>query len=149
MSVQLTPKSTRGVNIPKLPGFVWKLFTLLTNRRIRNLGGKLLELTTVGNKTGQERTVSLRYFPDGKDKWLIVASFGGATKHPAWYVNLAKNPDKVWINVDNEKIRVRGESLHCAEREKWCKTIVSAAPGYGEYQVKTDREIPIVRLTRA
>lgn len=147
MSVQLTPKGTRGLNMPKLPPAVWKFFTLLTNLRMKLVGGKTLELTTVGNKTGQERSVTLRYFPDGTN-WIIVASFGGSTKHPAWYVNLAKNPTKVWVTVNGQKIPVRAESLHGAEREEWWKQIIAAAPGYAGYQVKTDREIPVIRLTR-
>lgn len=149
MSVQLTPKGTRGVRMPKLPQPAWEFIHMLMNLRMKLRGANLLHLTTVGSKTGQERTVPLRWFPDGQDGWLIVASMGGAAKHPAWYINLAKTPDKVWIQVGNEKIKVRGESLHGEERAKLWEKIVAAAPGYGEYQTKTDREIPVVRLTRS
>jgi len=148
MSVQLTPKGTRGLNVPKLPRSVWKIMQAFTSRRIQKQGGKLLDLTTIGSKTGEERTVPLRYFDEGPNQWLIVASFGGATKHPSWYVNMAKNPDKVWIQIGKEKIKVRGESLHGAEREKVWEKVVAAAPSYAEYQTKTDREIPVIRLTR-
>ena len=60
---------------------------------------------------------------------------------------MARNPDKVWITLDGHKIPVKPESLKGAEREAACKQIVTEAPNYGEYQIKTDCEIPVVRLT--
>jgi deazaflavin-dependent oxidoreductase (nitroreductase family) len=106
----------------------------------------LLDLTTRGAKSGQLRTVPLRYFPDGPDAWLIVASLGGAAQHPAWYFNLAKNPDAVWITLKGRKVRVTPESLKGADRTAAWQRIVSEAPGYGAYQEQTDREIPVIRL---
>jgi deazaflavin-dependent oxidoreductase (nitroreductase family) len=148
MSVQLTPQGTRGLNFPKVPAPLMKIFQFFISLGTKIRGGKILDLITIGSKTGQERTIPLRYFNDGPDRWLIIASFGGSTKHPAWYVNLSKNPNKIWIVIDDKKIPVRAESLHGAEREKYWSQIVAAAPGYGEYQIKTDREIPVIRLTR-
>ena len=79
----------------------------------------------------------------------MVASFGGTPKHPAWYVNMARNPDRIRVTLDGRTIRVRAESLAGAERAEAWNAIVAAAPGYAPYQSQTDREIPIVRLTPA
>lgn len=149
MTVQLTPRGTRGAANRKLPSFAWRIVRVFMTLGNLLIGGKILELTTVGNKTGTERTVPLRYFPEGTDRWLLVASFAGAAKHPAWYVNRSKNPDKIWIKLGGEKFKVRGASLHGAERAKLWKDIVTVAPVYGGYETKTDREIPVVRLSRA
>ena len=104
-------------------------------------------LTTIGARTGQERTHVLGGFQDGDDAWLIVASKGGAPTHPAWFINLAKNPDKVWAQVGNRKFKVKVESLQGSEREQAYGRVVAVAKQYGGYLKKTDREIPVVRVT--
>src|SRR5439155_19494173 len=71
-----------------------------------------------------------------------------AATHPSWYVNLARRPDGVAIEVDGRRFAVNAQSLHGAERERAWARIVALAPGYGKYAEQTDREIPIVRLTR-
>jgi len=112
-------------------------------------GRHLLSLITVGAKSGRMHTVPLGWFTDASgeaDVWLVVASYGGSARHPAWYVNMAKNPDKVWVEVDHRKAKVTADSLKGAEREAAWQRIVAAAPNYRAYQSKTDREIPIVRL---
>ena len=112
-------------------------------------GARLLDLTTVGARTGLEHTIPLAWFPagDGGDEaWLIVASWGGARQHPDWYINMARNPDRVWIRIGKRKLHVRPESLKGAEREETFQHIVDVAPGYAAYQKKTDRVIPVVRL---
>ena len=109
----------------------------------------MLLLTTVGAKSGQGRTVPLLWFPDGHDAWLVVASAGGAAKHPAWYLNLATNPNNVSIEVGARRLRVRPELLKGSERERRWQQIVSTAANFGGYQKKTDRELPVIRLTLA
>jgi deazaflavin-dependent oxidoreductase (nitroreductase family) len=133
-----------------------KVFLPLGNWMMRRRGAKLLELTTTGARSGLPRTVTLGWFPDspttnsdGKDSWLVVASNAGAPQHPAWYFNMAKHPDQVWAIIDGRKIHVRPESLKGAEREEAWRRIVAQAPGYGAYETKTDREIPVVRLQAA
>ncbi|TMF44328.1 MAG: nitroreductase family deazaflavin-dependent oxidoreductase [Chloroflexi bacterium] len=59
------------------------------------MGFPIVLLTTIGARTGHERTHVLGGFPDGDDAWLVVASKGGAPTHPAWFINLAKSPDKI------------------------------------------------------
>jgi deazaflavin-dependent oxidoreductase (nitroreductase family) len=89
----------------------------------------------------------LGWFADGNNAWLIVASMGGAAKHPAWYFNLARNPDKVWIEVDKRKLQVQAESLKGAAYDNAWNQIVAETPTYGGYKEKTDRHIPVIRLT--
>lgn len=64
-------------------------------------------------------------------------------------INIAKNPDKIWIEVGNRKLRVTAESLRGEGRLDALARVAAVAPRYGEYQRKTDREIPVIRLTPA
>ena len=105
-------------------------------------------LTTRGAKTGQTRTSPLGGFADGEDAWLVAATIGGSARHPAWFLNMAAHPDDIWLEVGTERFKVRGESLEGTERVEALARIAKVASRYGKYQEKTDREIPIVRLTR-
>jgi deazaflavin-dependent oxidoreductase (nitroreductase family) len=149
MSVEITPRGTRGVTFPKWLGPLMKVFMPVGNSLMRLRGAKLLELTTTGARTGLARTVTLGWFPDEpdiKDAWLVVASNAGAAQHPAWYLNMARNPDQVWISLDGRKVHVQPESLKGEEREAAWNRVVAKSPGYAGYTTKTDREIPVVRL---
>lgn len=153
MTVELTPNGTRGAERPKIPHPVIQVFNWLSVTAFHRFGTRLrvqrapvLLLTTVGAKSGQVRQTMLCWFADGDDAWLIVASAGGSARHPAWYRNLAANPDKIWIEVGKRKLKVRPESLRGDEREAAWQRIVTQSPGYATYQQKTDRVIPIVRL---
>ena len=153
MSFQKTPGGTRGARVPPSNAVTRALnrVAMSWHRRSgdRFQGQDLLYLTTVGAKTGQKRQTAVARFPDGEDAWLVVASFGGSATHPAWYINMAKNPDQVWITLEGRKVRVVPEALKGAERAEVWRRIVREAPGYGEYQEKTDREIPVIRLRAA
>ena len=113
------------------------------------MGFPVLLLSTIGAKSGTERTHVLGGFPDGPDAWLIVASKGGARTHPGWFHNIANNPDKVWVQVGNRKFRAECESLTGTERAEAYARVVKVAPQYGDYPKKTDREIPVLRVTPA
>jgi deazaflavin-dependent oxidoreductase (nitroreductase family) len=113
------------------------------------MGFPIVLLTTVGARTGHEHTTVLGGFADGDNSWVIVASKSGAATHPHWYFNLAKNPEKVWLEVGNRKLRVTPTLLKGKEREEALARIAAIAPHYGEYPKKTDREIPLVRLKAA
>jgi len=106
-----------------------------------------LLLHTVGARSGEPRTTMLAQFPEPDGSTVVVASFGGAARHSAWYVNLAKHTDQVWIERNRKLIRVRPESVTGDERERVWRRIVAIAPGVAEYQRKTDRQWPVVRLT--
>jgi deazaflavin-dependent oxidoreductase (nitroreductase family) len=118
----------------------------LLGDRMRVQGRPLLLLHTTGAKSGQPRKTLVGWFPDGDDAWLVVASAAGSARHPAWYVNMVRNPDKVWIEIGKRKLKVEPESLKGDERAEAWHRIVSLAPGYAAYQEKTDRELPVVRL---
>ncbi len=119
--------------------------------RIRRKGGRFmgfnaLILTTIGRKSGAERTNPVGCFPGKDGSWLIVASAAGAAGNPAWYYNIAAHPDQVQIEVEGRKVAVVAEQLHGAERAEAWELIVATAPRFGQYQQKTDRELPVIRL---
>jgi deazaflavin-dependent oxidoreductase (nitroreductase family) len=120
-----------------------------TSPRRRPLSGKgLLYITTVGARSGRQRTNPVARFEDGQGGWYVVASAGGAARHPAWYHNLAAHPDQVWVQVGGMKRRVKVEQLSGDERsEVWEQVVVARVPNFGAYPQKTDREIPVLRLT--
>ncbi len=154
MSVEVTPRGTRGFEPPRLPRPLMSAMIgmgTLAHRvlgdRMRVMGRPLLLLETIGAKSGQKRTTMLGWFPDtSEDNWLVVASYAGAARHPAWFLNMAKNPGHVWVEIGKRKLLVQPESLKGSDRAQAWERIVSLAPGYGNYQTKTDREIPIIRL---
>jgi deazaflavin-dependent oxidoreductase (nitroreductase family) len=112
------------------------------------MGGRpLLYLTTVGAKSGQRRTAVVMPFPEGDDAWLIVASKGGAATHPAWFHNIAAHPDQVEVEVDGRKTAVTPQTLSGEERAAAWRRITSERPNFAGYETKTDRQIPVIRLT--
>ena len=110
-------------------------------------GGTLLLLHTTGRKSGVERVNPLAYFPDG-DRYVIVASKGGAPTNPDWYYNLLANP-RVTLEVGTETFEAHAVEVTGEDRELLWKRVVAAMPGFGEYQKNTDRTIPLIVLDRA
>jgi deazaflavin-dependent oxidoreductase (nitroreductase family) len=145
MAVQRVPGGTRGRSTPA----VLRRLLALVGRFAYGLGAnrsKTLLLTTLGARSGRERTSAVAYFPDGDNAWLVVASMGGDRQHPAWYHNLVANPNRASVKVAGRQTPVRATSLHGQERaERWAR-IVATAPNFGKYQQATDREIPVLRL---
>ena len=111
-------------------------------------GMDVLFLHTVGSKTGQERTSSVAWFPYGDGSWVIVASAGGSVQHPAWFRNLAAHPDQVRIELAEGTIPVTAELLAGEARDQAWQRITAAQPRFAGYQKKTDRELPVIHLTR-
>ncbi|MGE2716071.1 nitroreductase/quinone reductase family protein [Mycolicibacterium litorale] len=142
---------TRGAKQPR-NGLFMRLINRMMSRRIRN-GGKLmgnsdgLVLKTVGRKSGEPRSNPVNYFPGPNGSWLIVASAAGAPKNPDWYHNIAANPDRVQIELPGRTVSVRAEQLHGEERESAWRQITQTSPLFARYATKTDRELPIIRLT--
>ena len=147
MGVEITPNGTYGTTMPTMPRPLMKFMMGMMNTFLKLQGKHLLTLTTTGAKSGKEHSVSLGWVPDGDKAWLIIASAAGAAKNPAWYYNLARNPDKVWIDVDNHKYQVQPESLKDAAYDKAWNQILAVAPDYAKYKTQTDRHIPVIRLT--
>jgi deazaflavin-dependent oxidoreductase (nitroreductase family) len=151
MTIEIPPSGTRGVSLRVVR--VFRLFNGLSvwmYRRLgRDPGGRAgLLLTTIGARSGRERTVALGKFGEGEGRWLVVASLAGAARHPAWFINLARNPDNVWVEIGRDRFKVRPQLLRGEERTDAWRRIVAEAPGYGRYEQMTDREIPVLRLTR-
>ena len=150
MSVEITPQGTRGRAFPRgrLVSFGIRMNVALYRLlRGRGMDSGMLLLTTVGARSGVERTLPLAYFSDGPDAWLIIASAGGDARHPAWYRNLAAHPDRAVIEVGGRRVPVRAESLHGADRAERWQRITAKAKNFASYQRNTDREIPVIRLT--
>lgn len=106
---------------------------------------KILLLTTVGRKTGRQRTWPLVYFEDG-ERVLVVASNGGADQHPAWFLNLQSSP-RATIQIQQRQLAVYAAVAGVADRERLWRLIVAAGPQFAQYQTNTRREIPVVVLT--
>jgi deazaflavin-dependent oxidoreductase (nitroreductase family) len=109
-------------------------------------GTKILLLTTRGRRTGQTRTTPLIHGTDG-DRWVVVASKGGAPTHPSWYENITADRD-VEIQILGETIPVRASDASGAERERLWAAMLEEWPAYEDYRASTDREIPVVVLER-
>lgn len=109
-------------------------------------GRNLLLLTTTGAKSGEQRTTPLVYSRDG-DRLVIIASMGGAPKHPAWFHNITANPE-VTLEVGTEKFSARASVAEGAERDRLYAQQAAEMPAFNEYQEKTTRRIPVVVLQR-
>lgn len=148
MSVEITPSGSRGRKMPRVAvailGLMPRVYRLVNGRGM----GSSLILTTVGAKSGLIREAHLRTFQEGNG-WLVVASKGGDPAHPAWYLNMARHPSEVWVQVGGRRTRVKPESLKGAARAKAWQRIVSKQSNFSGYEKNTDREIPVVRLTPA
>jgi len=110
-------------------------------------GVPTLLLTTTGRRSGEAKTTPLIYGRDG-DRYLVVASRGGAPKHPQWYLNLEANPG-VAIQVGAEKFKARAGAASGAERDRLWKTMAAIWPAHNDYQARTERQIPLVVIEKA
>jgi deazaflavin-dependent oxidoreductase (nitroreductase family) len=107
---------------------------------------QLLLLHTTGAKSGQTRINPLVYIKDG-DRFVVVASKGGAPTNPDWYHNLVANP-LVTVEAGIEKFQARATVAEEPERTRLFDQMAATMPGFGDYQLKTTRILPIVLLTR-
>ena len=125
------------------------LYVGLYRRSGGKIGGrmgrnKVLLLTTTGRKSGRARTTPLGWF-DHPDGYLIVASNGGASTHPAWYLNLKHQP-QVSVQLFDKVVPVTGEILTGEPRVQAWQQVITEAPNYAAYEKRTSREIPLVLL---
>jgi deazaflavin-dependent oxidoreductase (nitroreductase family) len=109
-------------------------------------GTTILLLSTRGRVSGEPRTTPLIHRTDG-ERWIVVASKGGAPAHPGWFENLSADPDAT-IQVRAEVIPVTASTAEGEERARLWSLMAEVWPAYDEYQAKTDREIPVVILSR-
>ncbi len=109
-------------------------------------GTTILLLTTTGRRSGEPRTTPLIHVVDG-DRWVVIASKGGAPDHPAWFQNLQADPEAT-IQVQADEVPVVMSEAEGDERARLWSAMTEVWPAYDDYQAKTDREIPVVVLTR-
>ena len=110
----------------------------------RMFNSPVLLLITTGRKTGKERTTPLLYVEDGENL-VVVASVGGAPKHPDWYWNLKANPE-ARVQIQDRTLRVRAEKAEGEEKRRLWRRVVEMYPPYEDYQRRTEREIPVFVL---
>lgn len=139
------PRGTHGAGMPGGPLLRW--VNKVATRRARRsgkpvMGMRLLALTTVGRRSGQERTTPVAWFPADGGGWLVVASAGGAATNPDWYRNLAAHPDDAVVEVAGDRVPVAARELHGDERATAWSRITTESEQFAGYQRKTDREIP-------
>jgi deazaflavin-dependent oxidoreductase (nitroreductase family) len=129
---------------------LWLHSTLyrLTNGRIGGrfiAGSPILLLTTIGRRTGKQRTRPLAYIRDG-DRFVLCASNGGSPRHPGWYHNL-RAAGRAEIQVGAEHLAVSARTADPSERSQLFPRFVQMYKGYAGYEQKTSRQIPLVLLT--
>lgn len=131
----------------------WSRFHTTVYRATGGLVGKrlvdndMLLLTTTGRRTRRPHTVPLLYLTDD-ERLVIIASYGGRDRNPDWYVNLVHDPLVEARTPDGNRAML-ARTAGSQERAEWWPAVVDAYPGYGEYQSRTEREIPIVFLEPA
>lgn len=134
---------------------MFKLFVRAQSTIYKLSGGKLAStmrgmpiilLTTRGRKTGAKREVPVVPYVEG-DSVYVIASMGGAPTHPAWYTNLVANPE-VEVQRGADRYRARAIVLEEPDRTQVWQRVTAAMPGFADYQRKTSRVIPVVRLAR-
>jgi deazaflavin-dependent oxidoreductase (nitroreductase family) len=125
-------------------------------RAYRETGGEVgylwngvptLLLTSTGRRTGQARTSALIFARDGDD-YLVVASKAGMPNHPVWYLNLQANP-QAKIQVKADEFAVVARTASAEEKPRLWKIVTGVWPNYDVYQSRTERDIPVVVLSKA
>jgi deazaflavin-dependent oxidoreductase (nitroreductase family) len=109
-------------------------------------GSHIILLTTIGHRSGEERTVPLIFGKHGDD-YLIVASKGGADEPPSWYVNLEANPS-VTVQDRGDVFKAVARTASDEEKKTLWPIMTKEWPAYDEYQTRTERPIPVVVLER-
>ena len=119
--------------------------------RISNgvIGGRIanspvLLLTTTGRRSRKQRTIPLLYLMDGPNV-VLVASNGGAVRHPNWWLNL-QTTSEAWIQIKGIRRRVQAEQASAVDKRRLWPRLTAMYPGYERYQEITDRDIPVVIL---
>jgi deazaflavin-dependent oxidoreductase (nitroreductase family) len=110
-------------------------------------GVPTLLLTTRGRKSGKMRRTALIYGKDGEERYLLMASKGGAPEHPSWYLNLAAHSE-VEVQVGADKFAARARTADAREKPRLWQLMASIWPDYDGYQKKTGRDIPVVIVER-
>jgi deazaflavin-dependent oxidoreductase (nitroreductase family) len=114
---------------------------------LRDTGLPIIIVTTRGNKSGKVRKTPLMRVEHGGE-YALVASMGGAPKHPVWYRNLKADPKSVAIQDGPEPFLADVREVNGDEKAQWWERAVAAFPPYAEYQQRTERVIPVFVASR-
>jgi deazaflavin-dependent oxidoreductase (nitroreductase family) len=147
MPVEVTPRGTYGARMPSMPPLVMKIGMSVGSALFRLRGLPVVTLTTTGARTGQRRTTDLLAVRDGPDAWIIAASSGGSAQHPGWFFNMARWPDQIWLRDGKRQTRVEAATLRGEEASSGYARLIALNKIYASYPTKTDRDIPVIRLT--
>jgi deazaflavin-dependent oxidoreductase (nitroreductase family) len=117
----------------------------LSNGRLANkgFGMPVVMLTTTGRKSGKRRTTMLTSPVQDGDRVVLVASYGGDDRHPSWFLNLRDNPE-VELTMGGSTRSMRARAASTEEKAELWPRVVDAYKGYGQYQRRTERDIPLV-----
>ncbi|MGD9988693.1 nitroreductase/quinone reductase family protein [Pseudonocardia sp.] len=155
MGFRPSPNGTYGSKQPAnkgIEGLVGRWLVRLARRRRRSVARNgVLALTTVGARTGLQRTSPVGYFVDG-DGWIIWATAAGAKNHPAWYFNLAADRDSAVIEVAGRRIPVTATQLDAGAADAKMAALLATSNAvmrrrFAGYRAATDRVIPVIRLS--
>ncbi len=145
----LTPTQERiGTAVIKPMSRITVWLYRLTGGKIggRWLGGApVLLLTTIGRKSGRPRATPLLYLRDGEHV-VIVASKGGMSHHPLWYMNLEANPE-VEIEIGPERTKMAARRATDPEKAALWPRLVEMYRDFDDYQARTERNIPVIILS--
>ncbi len=108
-------------------------------------GAPVLLLTTIGRRSGQRRTAPLLYLEDGENL-ILVASKGGMSKHPVWYLNIEADPD-VEIEIGRERRKMHARRATDEEKAALWPQLIAMYSSYDGYQARTERKIPVLILS--
>ena len=124
---------------------IHRVFVRLTGGRFGRVGPlPVLLLVTRGRKSGERRDVALNYIRDD-DAYVVIGSYVGEDRDPAWWLNLKAHPEAEVI-AGGRRVRVRARLCNGAKRELLWDRIVARDPAYAEYQARTKRRLPVVAL---
>jgi deazaflavin-dependent oxidoreductase (nitroreductase family) len=138
--------------VPNLKDASVRVLTGLHRAVFRASGGRLantgfrmpvVDLTTVGRKSGKRRSTMLTSPVQDGDSLVLVASYGGDDRHPAWFLNLRDNPD-VEVTMRGETRPMRARVASTEEKAELWPRVVAKYKGYAQYQTRTERDIPLV-----
>ncbi len=128
-------------------GFHQAIFRATKGRVLGRAGGMaVLMLTTTGRRSGKRRTTMLTSPVHDDDRIVLVASYGGDARHPAWFLNLRDDP-RVQVTMAGRDRAMRARIAGDAEKAELWPRVVGAYRGYAAYQRRTERDLPLVILT--
>lgn len=147
-----TPDGTYGITMKPNRAMRWfmarQVKAIRKGKQTTMMGIPVLVLVTVGRTSGKTYETPVGYWVQPGGAWLVCASAAGAAKNPAWYRNLAAAPDDARVVLAGQEISVTAQELHGADRDTGWRQITQTARRFEAYTKKTDRVLPVIRLTR-